>query len=54
MKQDNLKTMTQIMNQKDADIARNGQPKLDPETAELAEKKLITFDVITVPTDPLR
>lgn len=49
-----LQVMTQIMNQKTADIARNGQPQLDPETAELAEKKRFTFDVITVPTDPLR
>lgn len=49
-----LQVMTQIMNQKIADIARNGQPQLDPETAELAEQKRFTFDVITVPTDPLR
>lgn len=54
MKQDNLKTMSQIMDQKDMDIARNGQPVLDPETKRLAEKKRFTFDVISVPVDPLR
>lgn len=54
MKQDTLKTMTQIMDQKDADIARTGQPQLDPETKKLAERKRFTFDVITVPVDPLR
>lgn len=54
MKQDNLQIMTQIMDQKDADIARTGQPQLDPETKKLAEQKRFTFDVINVPVDPLR
>lgn len=50
----NLDIMTQIMAQKDADIAAQGQPALDAETRELAESKRFTFDVITIPTDPLR
>lgn len=54
MEQGNLNTMTQIMEQKNRDIARDGQPQLDPETKELAENKRFTFDVIAVPVDPLR
>lgn len=54
MRADHLNEMTKIMDQKDRDIARNGQPQLDPETIKLAEQKRFTFDVITVPTDPLR
>lgn len=50
----NLDIMNQIMGQKDQDIVRNGQPALDPETIRLAEEKRFTFDVITVPVDPLR
>lgn len=54
MKQDNLMVMGQIMDQKDDDIAKVGQPALDPETKALAEHKRFTFDVISVPVDPLR
>lgn len=54
MRQDNLQIMTQIMDQKDVDIAKTGQPQLDPETLRLAEQKRFTFDVINVPVDPLR
>lgn len=54
MKQDNLMVMGQIMDQKDNDIAKLGQPALDPETLKLAEYKRFTFDVIAVPVDPLR
>lgn len=54
MKQDNLMVMGQIMDQKDNDIAKLGQPALDPETLKLAEHKRFTFDVIAVPVDPLR
>ena len=50
----NLDTMAQIMDAKDRDLDRAGQPPLDPEHRELAEKKRFTFDVITIPSDPLR
>lgn len=54
MKQDQLTVMCQIMNQKDHDIANAGPSQLDPETRALAECKRFTFDVISVPVDPLR
>lgn len=50
----NLEIMSQIMSQKDKDIAANGQPVLDAETKVLAENKRFTFDVIAIPSDPLR
>ena len=49
-----LDTMDAIMEQKDRDMARDGQPPLDPEHEALAEHKRFTFDVIAIPTDPLR
>lgn len=54
MIQENLRVITQIIEQKDNDIAKAGQPRLDSETLRLAEHKRFTFDVITTPTDPLR
>lgn len=50
----NLELMNQIMNQKDKDILADGQPALDAETKALASEKRFTFDVITIPADPLR
>lgn len=49
-----LETMGELMEQKERDIERDGQPPLDPEHVRLAEEKRFTFDVINVPTDPLR
>ena len=49
-----LETMTAIMEQKQRDIEREGQPEMDDETKVLAEHKRFTFDVIAIPTDPLR
>lgn len=49
-----LMIMNQIMDQKGTDIAKVGQPELDQETKKLAEHKRFTFDVISVPVDPLR
>ena len=49
-----LDTMAQIMEQKERDIEREGQPPLDPEGKRLAEEKRFTFDVIDTPSDPLR
>ncbi len=49
-----LETMADIMAQKSRDIEREGQPEMDDETKRLAEHKRFTFDVIDIPTDPLR
>ena len=49
-----LETMEQIMGQKEKDLEADGQPELDPEIDELAEKKRFTFDIINTPSDPLR
>jgi hypothetical protein len=46
--------MADIMAQKSRDIEREGQPEMDDETKRLAEHKRFTFDVIDIPTDPLR
>lgn len=50
----NLEIMNQIIAQKDADISACGQPALDAETRALAGEKRFTFDVISIPVDPLR
>ena len=49
-----LETMTTIQEQKERDL--KGQPlqPLDPEGRTLAEHKRFTFDIVDVPTDPLR
>ena len=47
-----LETITQIMDQKETEITQT--PELTEEAKCLAEGKRFTFDVITVPTDPLR
>lgn len=49
-----LDTIKTIMNQKDRDIAREGQPPINPEVRRLAEEKRFTFDIINTPVDPLR
>ena len=46
--------MTDIQAQKKRDIERHGQPPLDDEGKALAEHKRFTFDVIDIPSDPLR
>lgn len=48
----NLDTMQQIMAQKDAEI--EAAPEMTDEMKVLAEGKRFTFDVISVPVDPLR
>lgn len=51
----NLSTMTQIMNQKDADLAKAETPALDAEGKRLAEHKPFTIDQHEdVNLDPLR
>lgn len=49
-----LDVMAAIQEQKSRDIEREGQPEMDAETKKLAEHKRFTFDVIDIPTDPLR
>lgn len=50
----NLDIMEKIMNEKDKEITANGPAQMNAETKALAEGKRFTFDVIAVPTDPLR
>lgn len=49
-----LDIMTIIQRQKETDLEHDGEPGLDAETALLAEGKRFTFDVVQIPTDPLR
>lgn len=49
-----LNTMGNIMDQKDHDLQKDGQPEMDEEIKRLAEKKRFTFDIIATPVDPLR
>lgn len=49
-----LDIMEAIMNEKDKEITTTGPAPMDAETKALAEGKRFTFDVIAVPTDPLR
>lgn len=49
-----LHTIEQIQAQKEKDIDRDQLQPLDPEGKHLAEGKRFTFDVIAIPTDPLR
>ena len=53
MKND-LRTMEKIQGQKEKDILKRETQPLDPEGRAMAEHKRFTFDVIAVPTDPLR
>ena len=49
-----LETMADIMDQKDRDLDTEELMPLDPEGKKLAEQKRFTFDIIAVPSDPLR
>ena len=49
-----LDTMTQIVNQKEKDIEASELQLMNPEGRYMAEHKRFTFDVVDVPTDPLR
>ena len=49
-----LETMTQIVNQKEKDIEASELQPMNPEGRYMAEHKRFTFDVVDVPTDPLR
>ena len=49
-----LDTMTQIVNQKEKDIEASELQPMNPEGRYMVEHKRFTFDVVDVPTDPLR
>ena len=49
-----LDVMTNIQNQKALDIRGKELQPLDAEGVTLAEHKRYTFDIIDLPTDPLR
>ena len=49
-----LDTMAQIVNQKEKDIEASELQPMNPEGKYMAEHKRFTFDVVDVPTDPLR
>ena len=49
-----LDTMKTIIDQKEKDIEASELQPMNSEGKTLAEHKRFTFDVVTVPTDPLR
>jgi len=49
-----LEVMSDIQKQKDIDIKGKDLIPLDAEGVTLAEHKRYTFDIIDLPTDPLR
>lgn len=49
-----LNIMDRIQRQKEADIAKAGLLPLDAEGQKLASGKRFTFDIVQIPTDPLR
>ena len=53
MKRD-LEIMEAIQRQKEQDIAADQLQPLNPEGRKLAEGKRFTFDIIAIPSDPLR
>lgn len=54
MEERDLSIMEQIQNQKEKDIEAQELQPLNPEGKTMAEHKRFTFDVVDVPTDPLR
>ena len=49
-----INTMAVIMKQKELDIAAEPQMELNAEGVLLAEGKRLTFDLVELPSDPLR
>ena len=49
-----LDIMRTIIDQKEQDIEAEELQPMDPEGKKMGEHKRFTFDVLTVPTDPLR
>lgn len=49
-----LENISAIQAEKEREESMRQLRPLDPETKKLAEEKRFTFDVINVPTDPLR
>lgn len=50
----NIETMDTIQRQKERDLENKELQPMDAEGRKMAEHKRFTFDVIDVPTDPLR
>lgn len=49
-----LEKISAIQDEKEREAGTQELKPLNPETKKLAEHKRFTFDVINVPTDPLR
>ena len=49
-----VNTMNQIQTQKEKDIEKEQLQQLNPEGRKLAEHKRFTFDIVDIPSDPLR
>ncbi|MBR3008340.1 MAG: hypothetical protein IKI35_05740 [Stomatobaculum sp.] len=49
-----LETMERIQRQKSKEMSREQLQPLNPEGQEMARHKRFTFDIIDIPTDPLR
>ena len=54
MDERDLEIMNQIQRQKEKDLEDRELQPLDPEGERLAEEKRFTFDLVDIPTDPLR
>ena len=49
-----INIMNDIQQQKEKDIERARMKELDPEGETMGEHKRFTFDLVDVPSDPLR
>lgn len=54
MSKPNLDMISAIQAEKQKNVNSEAVPPIDPEIKYLAEGKRFTFDVITIPVDPLR
>ena len=49
-----LEIMSEIQNEKEKEIVASVLQPLDAEGVALAEHKRFTFDIVAIPSDPLR
>lgn len=54
MEQNRLKVMDQIQKEKEKEIEKQTLQPLDGEGTKMAEHKRFTFDIVDIPSDPLR
>ena len=54
MSKPNLDMISTIQIEKSKNVNVESVPPIDPEIKNLAEGKRFTFDVVTIPVDPLR